>query len=157
IVSRTDPAFTTATFGLARSRLALGDRAGALAAYDRVPEASSSYVETQVARIECLVGSDGAHTPELADLRAAATSLEALDVDVEQRARLESEILERAAVLVVERGAVATDPDDTMLGCPLIERDLRERLEESYRALARLAKSSGERIRLVDLANDVRP
>ncbi len=37
IVAVTDPSYTTAAFGLARCRLATGDRAGALAAYDLVP------------------------------------------------------------------------------------------------------------------------
>ena len=40
-VSRTDPTFTTATFGLARCRTALNDRQGAIAAYGRVPANSS--------------------------------------------------------------------------------------------------------------------
>ena len=57
IVSRTDPAFTAATFGLARCRLEVGDRAGALAAYDRVPDSSSAYLEAQTARIQRLVSS----------------------------------------------------------------------------------------------------
>ncbi len=37
IVSRTDPSVTIASFGLARCRLQVGDRDGALAAYERVP------------------------------------------------------------------------------------------------------------------------
>ena len=60
IVSRTDPAFTCATFGLARCLLLTGERAGALAAYDRVPDASSAYVEAQTARVRCLIGESGA-------------------------------------------------------------------------------------------------
>jgi hypothetical protein len=37
------------------------------------------------------------------------------------------------------------------------ERDVRARLEAAYRDLARLAHDEAERIRLVDLANQVRP
>jgi hypothetical protein len=35
--------------------------------------------------------------------------------------------------------------------------EVRTRLEAAYRDLARLAHDDGERIRLVDLANQVRP
>ena len=55
IVSRTDPSYTTATFGLARCRLACGERAAALAAYARVPESSIAYDEAQTAWIACLL------------------------------------------------------------------------------------------------------
>src|SRR6202011_2195601 len=64
IVSRTDPAFTVASFGLARSRLAAGDRAGALAAYERVPDSSSAFIDAQTARVRCLSG-DGATVDQL--------------------------------------------------------------------------------------------
>ena len=37
------------------------------------------------------------------------------------------------------------------------EMEVRTRLEAAYRDLARLAHDEGERIRLVDLANQVRP
>ena len=42
IVSRTDRSFTSAAFGLARCRLALGDHDGSVAAYDRVPNTSNA-------------------------------------------------------------------------------------------------------------------
>ena len=157
IVSRTDHAFTSATFGLARCLLAQGARGSALAAYDRVPESSSSYADAQIARIRCLIASDDGHEPDLADLRSAAAGLESLHLDDEQRARLTSELLEKAGALVVERGTLAPDPDQRLLGFALTERDLRAGLEQSYRELAWLAKASSERIRLVDLANEVRP
>ena len=63
IVSRTDPGFTAAAFGLARCRLAAGERAGALTAYDRIPDSSSAYLEAQTARIRCLADTNGATGP----------------------------------------------------------------------------------------------
>ena len=155
-VSRTDPAFTAATFGLARCLLAEDQRAGALAAYDRVPESSSAYVEAQTARIQCLANSDGAAGTEADELLVAGAILESLPVRGEQRARLGAELLE-AALKLVERGGAFDDGRDSLLGHRFLERDLRFGLERSYRELARWASSSAERIDLVDRANQVRP
>jgi len=144
IVSRTDPAYTSAAFGLARCRAAAGDRAGALAACDRVPEASSAYVDAQLSRIRYA-----------ADLSDAAARLERLKLDAEQRTRIAAELL-AAALARLEQGA-APDPDAQLLGRPLTEAGLRTGLEQAYRELARRADTPAERIRLVDQANAVRP
>jgi serine/threonine-protein kinase PknG len=164
IVSRTDPAFTAAAFGLARCRLATGDRAGALAAYDRVPDSSSAYVEAQVTRIRCLGGLDGGGggAPTVDDLLDAGAILESLELDGEQRAKLSSELLEAALRAAVDSGSGRATAGGNggrrkLLGHELVERDLRFGLERSYRTLARAADTRGERIRLVDRANSVRP
>jgi serine/threonine-protein kinase PknG len=155
-VSRTDPAFTGAAFGLARCLLATGDRAGALSAYQRVPDSSSVYVEAQTTRIRCLGGLDGGGDPPLGDLLTAGSILETLDLDAEQRNRLTAELLE-TGLRLVQNGADGRNGPVRLLGCRFAERDLRFGLERSYRALARGAPSRGERIRLVDRANHVRP
>ena len=170
IVSRTDPAFTAATFGLARCRLELGDRAGALAAYDRVPDSSSAYLEAQTTRIHRLVsypyaangsgngasgdGADGSIATD--ELLTAAAILVSLPIRGGERARLEAELLE-AALALVRGGSTAGDEQASLLGCRLLERDLRLGVERSYRELARWAATSSERIQLVDRANQVRP
>jgi serine/threonine-protein kinase PknG len=156
IVSRTDPAFTAATFGLARCRLAAGERAGALAAYDRVPDSSSDYVEAQTARIRCLADGNGAGAATADDLLVAGSILESLPVRGEQRVRLQAEVLE-AALALVERGGAFDDGRSSLLGYRFLERDLRFGVERSYRELARWAGSNSERIELVDHANQVRP
>jgi serine/threonine-protein kinase PknG len=156
IVSRTDPAFTGAAFGLARCRLAGGDRSGALSAYDRVPDSSSAYVDAQVTKIRCLGALDGGAEPALADLLSAGSILEQLELDGEQRAKLTSELLEVGLRLVMG-GSTAANGRSRLLGHELAERDLRFGLERSYRTLARGADSRGDRIRLVDRANRVRP
>jgi serine/threonine-protein kinase PknG len=156
IVSRTDPAFTAATFGLARCRLAAGERTGALAAYDRVPDSSSDYVEAQIARIRCLAESNGAGAATADELLAAGSILESLPVRGEQRVRLQAEVLEAALALVERRGAF-DDGRSSLLGYRFLERDLRFGVERSFKELARWAGSSSERIELVDHANQVRP
>ncbi len=156
IVSRTDPGFTAAAFGLARCRLAAGERAGALAAYDRIPDSSSAYVEAQTARIRCLADANGAGPPTADDLLVAGTILESLAVRGEQRVRLRTEVLESALALV-ERGGAYDDGRASLLGHRFSERDLRFGVERSYRELARWAADNSERIELVDRANEVRP
>jgi len=156
IVSRTDPAFTAATFGLARCRLAAGERAEALAAYDRVPDSSSAYVEAQTARIRCLTETGGAGAATADNLLVAGSILETLPVRGEQRVRLQADVLESALALVEQQGAF-DDGRASLLGYRFLERDLRFGVERSYRELARWAGSSSERIELVDRANQVRP
>ena len=156
IVSRTDPAFTAATFGLARCLLEADDRAGALAAYERVPESSSAHVEAQTARIHCLAAPNGNGGDHADELLVAGTILESLPVKGEQRAHLQAELLE-AALELVERGEVFDDGRPSLLGHRFLERDLRFAVERSYRELARWASRNSERIQLVDRANQVRP
>jgi serine/threonine-protein kinase PknG len=156
IVSRTDPSITSASFGLARCRLALGDRAGALAAYDRVPESSSGHLDAQAARIRTLSSANGTGEPGFEDLLAAASRLESLPLEREQRDQLSTEVLERVLRLVLA-GKVVDGAAGTILGHSVNERDLRAALEASYRTLARHAVTRTERVRLVDEANRTRP
>jgi serine/threonine-protein kinase PknG len=155
IVARTDPSITTASFGLARCRLEAGDRAGALAAYERVPDTSSGYIDAQTARIRCL-SRDGEGESGLQELLAAGSALEALPVAGEQRERLTADLLESALRMTLSGRALA-DGSTRLLGLPLVERDVRLALERSYRELARHAPRRSERIELVDDANRVRP
>jgi serine/threonine-protein kinase PknG len=157
IVSRTDPSTTSASFGLARCRVALGDRVGALAAYQQVPESSSGYVDAQMARIRCLYSSNGAGGPTFDEIREAGSILEQLPVGAEQRERLSADLLEAALTLLAVNPTTAHQSDTRLLGHPLSERDLRLGLERCYRTLARRAGSRSERIGLVDAANRARP
>jgi serine/threonine-protein kinase PknG len=156
IVSRTEPAFTAATFGLARCRWEAGDRAGALAAYDRVPDSSSAYLEAQTARIHRLATHRGTGNGTGDELLGAGAILTSLPIRGGERARLEAELLE-AALALVQSGSSFGEASDSLLGCRLRERELRLGVERSYRELARWAASSRERVQLVDRANQIRP
>ena len=152
IVSRTDSSYATAAFGLARCRFACGDRAGALAAYERVPESASAHDQAQTARVRCLLGG----LPGLAELRAAATAIDALSTSAQRKAMLTAELL-RAAIELIERDPLIEDADVTLGGRALVETQLRLGLERTYRSLAAVAPTQAERTRLVDDANRVRP
>jgi serine/threonine-protein kinase PknG len=151
IVARTDPWFLTASFGLARCRLALDDVAGAIAAYDRIPDTSAAYVDAQVASATARLD----HAVRIADVQDAARVVERVTLEPARRDRLVAEVLESALPLLETNGS--SGPPGSLLGCELTEHGLRIGLERTYRSLAKIAPSPSERIRLVDHANHVRP
>ncbi|GGN66545.1 putative serine/threonine-protein kinase [Actinoplanes lobatus] len=160
VVSRTDPAYTAAAAGLARCRLANGDRAGAVEAYGRVPGTSSAYPSSQIGAIRALVRSHRTATVDVDSLATAAGLISRLEVEAAQLASLRAELLEQVlrtmdggtrltgTVLTTVIGGTPAEKDP--------ERDVRFALESAYREMAR-ATHGAEKIRLVDLANAVRP
>jgi len=153
VVWATDRSYVSAAFGLARIRLAAGDRAAAVSVLGQVPETSSHHLAAQVAAIRALIAGDPAGL-SVADVTDAGRRLERLRLDATLRQSLEGQIL-RAALGVVQAGNVSVS--DRLLDCELTDRGLRFGMERNYRALARLAGSRSDRIALVDLANDIRP
>ncbi|KEF19100.1 serine/threonine protein kinase [Streptomyces rimosus] len=178
LVWAADHSYVSAAFGLARVRLAEGDRAGAGAALESVPESSIHYTAARIAAIRARLRQRSAKDALLEDLRAAAGEVERLaesGLDAERRERLTTEVLGCALdwVLSGSRGAEqrgrtlpsgAQDPGSGgtaarpgLLGSALDERGLRFGLERSFRLLARLAQRGEERIELVERANRFRP
>jgi serine/threonine-protein kinase PknG len=159
LVLTVDPAgYVSAAFGLARTRLAAGDPAGAIAALAAVPGSSSYHLAAQVAAVRIQV-SKLASRPDAAgispdDVRQAGSRLNQLKLDAIQMEFLTAEIL-RAALDCVAAGA--RPAGGPLLGCEFTERSLRFGLERCYRAQARQAPDQHRRIELVDLANRVRP
>ncbi|MEU3903766.1 tetratricopeptide repeat protein [Streptomyces goshikiensis] len=156
----TDPGFVSAAFGLSRVQLAAGDRAGAVATLESVPEASIHYTAARVAAVRARLRDRAPEEALLPDLTAAAAQVEALErfgLDAERHQRLSTEVLGSALdwVLSGSRGADPGRP--LLLGSQLDERGLRFGLERSYRVLARLAQRGEERIELVERANRFRP
>ncbi|MFC9588473.1 tetratricopeptide repeat protein [Streptomyces sp. NPDC056944] len=161
LVWATDPSFVSAAFGLARVRLAAGDRTGAVQALESVPEASIHYTAARVAAVRARLRRRPAHEPLGADLTAAAAQVSALQgfgLDAVRRERLSTEVLGTALDWVLS-GSPGAAPGGgaLLLGSELDERGLRFGLERSYRVLARLAQQGEERIELVERANRFRP
>jgi serine/threonine-protein kinase PknG len=160
LVWRTDRAWVSAAFGLARVYLAQGARAGAIEVLEAVPDTSSHHLAAQVAAIKIKTRTDEASKVTEQDLQDASRKLERLPIlDAERRTTLSAEVLE-AAHAWVRAGRPAGSPDSanhTILGCKLTERDLRFGLERCYRTLARLASTQEQRHNLVDKANAIRP
>nr|WP_063831912.1 tetratricopeptide repeat protein [Streptomyces bikiniensis] len=161
LVWTTDPGFVSAAFGLARVRLAAGDRAGAVRTLESVPEASIHYTAARVAAVRARLRRRPPSEPLGADLTAAAAQVSALQgfgLDAVRRERLATEVLGTALDWVLS-GSPGAAPGGgaLLLGSELDERGLRFGLERAYRVLARLAQQGGERIELVERANRFRP
>lgn len=153
LVSRTDPAFVSAAFGLARCRLAAHDVPGALAAYGRVPDTSSAFVAAQAAAADAVLAGGATLGPD--ELEGAARAVEHLPQGSEARASLEARLLAAALDVLGRHGAAACPA--RLLGHPFTEPDLRFALERAYRVRARFATTASARIELVDRANAARP
>ena len=153
-VWRTDNGYISAAFGLARARLAAGDRAAAVAVLDSVPNISSAHVPAQIAAVATVIRDRDPGELTEHDLIGAGGRLDALRLDGELRGRLVAEVLETALAWA---RASRRPSQGTLFGAPLTERALRRRLEETYRALARLAGTPADRHTLVMWANAARP
>ncbi|MEU3861229.1 tetratricopeptide repeat protein [Streptomyces sp. NPDC028722] len=165
LVWTTDPSYVSAAFGLARVRLAAGDRRGAVATLESVPESSIHYTAARVAAVRARLRqrtASAGDVPFLDDLTAAAGQIEALQVyglDPARREQLTAEVLGCALDWILS-GGQDTGPaagGRVLLGSGLDERGLRFGLERAYRTLARLAPGGDERIELVERANRYRP
>ncbi|UFR04430.1 serine/threonine-protein kinase PknG [Streptomyces sp. Go40/10] len=165
LVWSTDPAFVSAAFGLARVRLAAGDRGGAVRTLESVPESSIHYTAARVAAVRARLRQRTAgagDVPFLDDLTAAAGQVEALQaygLDPARRELLSAEVLGCALDWILSGGqrTGSAAGGRVLLGSGLDERSLRFGLERAYRTLARLAPGGKERIELVERANRYRP
>ncbi|MBF9070427.1 serine/threonine-protein kinase [Streptacidiphilus fuscans] len=159
LVWTTDRAYVSAAFGLARVLLAAGDRVGAVAALESVPEASTHYVAARVASVRARLRDRAAQEPLREDLDACSRQLTGLGLDARRREELTVEVLGKALGWVLAGrpdGPAGAGPVD-LLGHSAEERDLRFALEQSYRVLARLSDSADQRIAWVERANRTRP
>ena len=154
LVSKIDPAFVSAVFGLARCHERQRNCRAAVDALNRIQPSSALYVRAQVSAARALLG-EGNRTPSLEDVLAASALAERLGLDGRDKYFLDSQIF-RAAIAEVTTKRNGTDGGTTVLGQPFAERPLRQGLETSLRAMARFAAEE-ERIRLIDQANLVRP
>jgi serine/threonine-protein kinase PknG len=151
-VSKADPTFTSAAFGLARCLEKKGDRAGAAEAYRRVPASSARHAAAQTAIARLLLS--GAPTWDELSQAGAAVEVVAQSKDGYELHRLRADLFAAAAGAV----AAARPPSgEKLLGVPARETDLRRAAESELRACARIVGTLDERTRLVDEANRVRP
>jgi serine/threonine-protein kinase PknG len=156
-VWRTDRSYVSAAFGLARSRFADGDIAGTAAALEAVPESSRYAVTARLCAILARARGCPSGQPLVNDFFPAVERLNTLELDDRRRERAIAEVLE--TVLGWERAqrpwpsATTSVIPTTLFGHQLSQRGVRDRLEITYRSLARLAPTKAERITFVDKAN----
>jgi serine/threonine-protein kinase PknG len=155
LVSRTDPGFSSAAFGLARCLAKAGKRSEAAEAYGRVPATSILYVQAQTALARTWIRP--APTPPGAEeVQKAAAVIEALALEGMEQARLRAEVLETTLEMLDKR-TMQADRNTKLLGEPLQATALRRALEQALRQMARLESDRAKQIELVDRANAVRP
>ena len=154
LVSRTDPSYTSAAFGLARCLCATGKRKDAVAALERVPQTSNLFTRSRVEVARTLINTERS-APGTNELKEASVAIEALTLEGMDRYRLTKQVLETALNLVTSR-TLSPASSIAILGQPLEEVYLRKGLEKALRDMAHLA-TGDEKIRLVDEANQVRP
>ncbi|WP_255308209.1 serine/threonine-protein kinase [Streptomyces marincola] len=164
LVWTADPSHVSAAFGLARVRLAAGDRRAAVAALESVPETSAHCTAARVAAVRARLRRRAPSDDLLPDLLAAGdqvAGLRAAGLEPWLGEQLSCEVLGSALdwVLATPQGQSRPriDPERRVLGVPLEETGIRLGLERSYRRLARLAQTSTERTELVEAANRFRP
>lgn len=164
LVWRTDPSHVSAAFGLARVRLAAGDRQRAVAVLESVPATSAHFTAARVAAVRARLRQRSAAEDLLPDLLAAGeqvTRLREAGLEPSLGEQLSCEVLGSALDWVLTRrpgGSVPpVPPQQRLLGASLDEMGVRLGLECSYRRLARLAATSSDRIGLVEAANRFRP
>jgi len=152
-VARTDPAYRSAVFGLARCCVSSGDRRGAIDALQLIPPTSSNFVTATIMQVELLLLSDGVLDP--VDVDTAAALVELVPRELPQSRWLEVYALE--AVLDLLLDGRPEDEARCVLGVPHTQRSVRHALERAYRSLARHGQTPMRRIALVERANAVRP
>ncbi|HEX4816160.1 MAG TPA: tetratricopeptide repeat protein [Nonomuraea sp.] len=146
-VWRTDHAYVSAAFGLART--------GRMEVLDEVPPASSHRVAAQLALAASTVRRPDQGTMVPGDLVAAAGRLEKLaDLDPRRRDLLVAELLHGGLTWLDSN---PPQRDLELAGAPFTEPALRRRLESIYRRLAATAVSRQDRFAFIDQANAVRP
>src|SRR5262245_43481953 len=150
-----DRSYVSAAFGLARTRLRAGDRAGAIAALTSVPATSSHYIAAQIAAVRVHVSPPANQAVVSADdLREAGQGFTRLTLDPTAVQQITAEVLQAALKRILAREPAGSDQ---LLGCEMTERSLRFGLERSYRAQAQLTSDRRRRTLLVDMANEIRP
>jgi serine/threonine-protein kinase PknG len=153
LVTRIDPSFISAAFGLARCLESRGDRKGAAQALDRVPPGSALYVRARIEAARILIRQNGA-APNIDDIASASAVAESLQLDGMNRLIVSNLILR--AALDVARSKWSGNGSVRVLGLPMQEKKIRLELESTLRAMAQMATGE-DRIRLVDEANAMRP
>jgi serine/threonine-protein kinase PknG len=139
-----------AAFGLSRTRMQRGDLASSLSALDLVPPTSGAYVAARRRRAELLTGAGRS----LDDFAAAAASIDHVGIDPRDRHAALTTIYTGALAQVLKHGP---QENTRVGGVKATETDLRIATERAYRDLARFTSSRDDRMKLIDMANSVRP
>jgi serine/threonine-protein kinase PknG len=152
IVSRTNPEYTSASFGLARVHDAQNAAKDAVEAYKRIRSSSVHYTQAQVALTRTLIKFDPGHT----EFEQMTEALQALTLEGLDKHSLSAEVLQ-AAISRIHVLSQSAPSSITILGNPVNDRALRLALERELRACAAYVKTREAKRALIDHANLQRP
>ncbi|QNQ91096.1 protein kinase [Corynebacterium poyangense] len=153
VVWRTNPTTVSSAFGLARMLMAENQVEMAVAALDRVSQASRHHRMAQLTTILQLISGRLSESR----IRRAARRLEEIPTNEPRFFQIKIAVL--SAALNFLRGAdlrAAASPNE-LFEYPFTQRGLRIGLAETLRLQARMAPFPRHRYSLVDMANQVRP
>lgn len=155
LIVTVDPGYVTSVFGLARCRAAMGDIDGAVAALQTIPPASAAR-SAALEQLAAWLMHRSAGTGNLGDVATAAQAVESASVDARRRGELAATMLEQV-LDGLSSGRLQPQPQLQLFDQPATEPGVRAALEKTLLGLARASSDRGERVRLVDRANAVRP
>ena len=153
-VSRVDPNYTTACFGLARCLKAKGDVAKAAAALTRVPPTHSLYTQSRIKLANVLINDETKITDQILD--QTAQIIETITIDNGVVHQLMAKLLVSAGKLV-NNGSIKEDKNHKLLGHSMTISGLRSGAESEYRKASRYSTNVSEKISWIDKANEIRP
>jgi serine/threonine-protein kinase PknG len=154
-VWRTDHSYVSAAFGLARQRVHVGDRTGAVTALDQVPTDSAHFTPAAATAVDILLDGRTPATLDEPSLLDAGKRVAALNLEsTTKRAMIRLRVL-AAALGWLRAGNTTRTP--RLLGEDFDEPSIRTGMERSYRDLAHESTDMWERIALVEKANEIRP
>jgi serine/threonine-protein kinase PknG len=153
-VAKIDPSNTTACFGLSRCLMKKKDIKGASDALNLIPPSHSIHGESRITLAKVLMSDENSLTEEvLQQLTKAISSITAEGGIVHQ---LTAKAL-NSAVKMIAAKRLQENKAAKLLGHTISEHNLRLGAEAEYRKAAHYAETTEEKIKLVNLANSVRP
>ena len=154
VVWATNPTTVSSAFGLARQLMAEDQVEAAVAALDRVPQASRHQRMAKLTTIvQLITGTDASESR----IRRAARRLEEIPTNEPRLLQLKIAVMFAALNWLRTTGLDAAASSGELFDAPFTQHGLREELAHSLRLLARNAPFPRHRYALVDMANAVRP
>lgn len=156
LVWTTNPTTVSSAFGLARNLMAEGLMEEAVAALDKLPQASRHHRMAKLTTILYLVSGEPEDLTE-ARIRRAARRLEEIPTNEPRLLQITIAIMSAALNWLRAHDLDHAASDGDLLNYPFTQRGLRLGLAGSLRKIARRTPFARHRYELVDMANAVRP
>lgn len=153
LVWATNPTTVSSAFGLARQLTAENQIENAVAALDRLSQASRHHRMAVLTTILLLVSSNLSESR----VRRAARRLEEIPTNEPRFNQIKIAVMSAGLTWLRDSRLKASASDNPLFEYPFSQRGLREGISEALRLQARSSPFARHRYALVDMANSVRP